>query len=56
MAELGRLNKDGYDMAQFISIMGEHLPKSLPGPLRTSQLDKRSSCPPPSRGGLQAVL
>lgn len=35
MSELGRLNKDGYDMAQFVSIMNEHLPKSLPGPLRT---------------------
>jgi len=32
MAELGRL-KGGYDMAQFIQIMNEHLPKSIPGPL-----------------------
>ena len=31
MAELGRFG--GYDMGQFISIMNEHLPKSLPGPL-----------------------
>ncbi len=30
MAELGRLG--GYDMPTFISIMNEHLPKSLPGP------------------------
>ncbi len=35
MAELGRLNKDGYDMGQFVGIMNENLPKSLPGPLRT---------------------
>lgn len=31
MAELGRVQ--GYDLQQFLGIMGEHLPKSLPGPL-----------------------
>ena len=30
MAELGRLNKDRYDMGQFINIMTEHLPASVP--------------------------
>ncbi|MEM9517555.1 MAG: isochorismatase family protein [Actinomycetota bacterium] len=30
MAELGRLNKDGYDMADFVAIMNEHLPASVP--------------------------
>jgi nicotinamidase-related amidase len=30
MAELGRLNKDGYDMGQFVQIMTEHLPASIP--------------------------
>ena len=30
MAELGRLNKGGYDMGQFIQIMTEHLPPSVP--------------------------
>ena len=30
MSELGRLNKDGYDMTQFIKIMEEHLPASVP--------------------------
>ena len=30
MAELGRLNKDGYDFGQFIQIMNEHLPASVP--------------------------
>lgn len=33
MAELGRLGEDGYDKGQFVAIMNEHLPKSLPGPL-----------------------
>ena len=32
MAELGRLGKDNYDMAGFMDIMNEHMPKSLPGP------------------------
>ena len=32
MAELGRLNKGGYDMREFVAIMNEPLPKSLPGP------------------------
>jgi nicotinamidase-related amidase len=30
MAELGRLNKDDYDMGQFVQIMTEHLPASIP--------------------------
>lgn len=30
MAELGRLNKDGYDMRTFIEIMNEHVPASVP--------------------------
>ena len=30
MAELGRLNKDGYDMGQFVQIMNDHLPASIP--------------------------
>lgn len=30
MAELGRLNKDGYDMGQFVQIMTDHLPASVP--------------------------
>lgn len=34
MAELGRGGKEEYDMGQFVAIMNEHLPKSLPGPLR----------------------
>ncbi len=34
MAELGRGGKDNYDMGQFVQIMNDHLPKSLPGPLR----------------------
>jgi len=32
MAELGRL-KSAYDIGQFIGVMNEHLPKSLPGPM-----------------------
>ncbi len=30
MAELGRLNKDRYDMMEFIEIMNQHLPASIP--------------------------
>ncbi len=30
MAELGRLNKDGYDMKTFVEILDEHLPASIP--------------------------
>lgn len=33
MAELGRLDKGNYDIAGFMDILNEHLPKSLPGPL-----------------------
>lgn len=35
MAELGRYK--GYDMSEFVGIMNEHLPKSLPGPLHALQ-------------------
>ena len=30
MAELGRLNKDGYDMSQFVQILNDHLEASVP--------------------------
>lgn len=30
MSELGRLNKDGYDMGTFVEILEKHLPASIP--------------------------
>ncbi len=41
MAELGRLNKDGYDMRQFVAIMESHLPQSIPAADRARQIGAR---------------